>query len=301
MKLLTLNTHSLVEENYDVKLKDFVDTIYEEQPDIIALQEVNQTRWKAAVPTGLLTGYCSCDIKSVIREDNHVYQAVRMLREKGIRYYWTWLGMKIGYEKYDEGIALMSRSPILETDVLHISNIDDYTNWKTRKIIGIRTKQCPDEWFYSVHYGWWNDPEELFRNQWQKTNSHLQSKHQVWLLGDFNSPAHVREEGYDMITSSGWYDSYLLAAERDSGITVDKVIDGWKEKETHTQGMRIDQIWCKTKAVIHSSNVIFNGSNRNIISDHYGLIISREEHCNSESNSIETGKECNCNHTATKE
>ena len=43
MKLLTLNTHSLIEENYEQKFKIFVEEIYKEHPDIIALQEINQS------------------------------------------------------------------------------------------------------------------------------------------------------------------------------------------------------------------------------------------------------------------
>ena len=47
MKLLTLNTHSLIEPDYEAKRDAFVDFIAEEQPDVFALQEVNQT---AAAP-----------------------------------------------------------------------------------------------------------------------------------------------------------------------------------------------------------------------------------------------------------
>lgn len=43
MKLLTLNTHSLLEENFEKKLEWFVEIILKEKPDIIALQEVNQS------------------------------------------------------------------------------------------------------------------------------------------------------------------------------------------------------------------------------------------------------------------
>ncbi len=43
MKLLTLNTHSLQEENYLQKLEQFVQTICQEKPDVVALQEVNQS------------------------------------------------------------------------------------------------------------------------------------------------------------------------------------------------------------------------------------------------------------------
>ena len=43
MKLLTLNTHSLIEPEYEAKREIFVEFIAKEQPDVFALQEVNQT------------------------------------------------------------------------------------------------------------------------------------------------------------------------------------------------------------------------------------------------------------------
>ena len=275
MKLLTLNTHSLVEDNYSAKLNAFVSAIAEQRPDIIALQEVNQTIAETQVDV-ISEGYVPCDENIVIRKDNHVYKAAELLENAGVKYYWTWLPLKKGYDKYDEGIALMSRSRIIETDVVRISETDDYNNWKTRKIIGIRTEAAPDEWFFSVHYGWWDDLDEPFQNQWQKTVEYMKKYSRVWLMGDFNSPAEVRNEGYDMINSGGWYDSYTLARTRDNGITVGKVIDGWRDKVSGTDGMRIDQIWCSQKAEIASSEVIFNGANKPVVSDHYGVVAEYE-------------------------
>lgn len=240
------------------------------------MQEVNQTFCEAEVSKDELTGYCQCSSSAVIRRDNHVFNAVRLLREKGINYSWTWLPLKIGYDKYDEGIALMSLSPIMETDVVLVSDINDYNNWKTRKIVGIRTEAAPDEWFFSVHYGWWNDEDEPFQNQWKKTDSYMMKYSKIWLMGDFNSPAEVRDEGYDMVAQSHWHDSYELAQSKDSGITVGKVIDGWKEKISSTDGMRIDQIWCSRKTGVKSSEVIFNGKNYPVVSDHYGVMIEYE-------------------------
>ena len=274
MKLLTLNTHSLVEEYYYEKLQTFVQAVSEEQPDVIALQEVNQTI--AEMPVKTAQGYIPCAQGIAIRKDNHVYRVAEMLENRGVRYFWTWLPLKKGYDKYDEGIALMSRSPIIETKIVQTSAIDDYNNWKTRKILGIRTETAPEEWFFSVHYGWWNDPDETFQGQWQRTQAEMEKYPNVWLMGDFNSPAEVRGEGYDMIRNDGWHDSYLLAKEKDNGITVGKVIDGWKDKTTSTDGMRIDQIWCSEKHKIISSEVIFNGKNRSIVSDHYGVIVNYE-------------------------
>ena len=275
MKLLTLNTHSLVEDNYSTKLDAFVSAIAEQRPDIIALQEVNQTIAETQVDV-ISEGYVPCVENIVIRKDNHVYKAAELLEGAGVKYYWTWLPLKKGYDKYDEGIALMSRSRIIETDVVRISETDDYNNWKTRKIIGIRTEAAPDEWFFSVHYGWWDDLDEPFQNQWQKTVEYMKKYSRVWLMGDFNSPAEVRNEGYDIINGSGWYDSYTRAKTRDNGITVGKVIDGWRDKVSGTDGMRIDQIWCSQKAEIASSEVIFNGANKPVVSDHYGVVAEYE-------------------------
>ena len=42
MKLITLNSHSLIEENYEEKFHRFIQGILTERPDILALQEVNQ-------------------------------------------------------------------------------------------------------------------------------------------------------------------------------------------------------------------------------------------------------------------
>lgn len=274
MKLLTLNTHSLVEEHYSEKLEAFVQAVAEELPDVIALQEVNQTI--AEMPVKSAQGYIPCTQGITIRKDNHVRSVAELLEKCGIRYFWTWLPLKKGYDKYDEGIALMSRSPILETKIVQTSEIDDYNNWKTRKILGIRTEATPEKWFFSVHYGWWDDPEEPFKGQWQRTQAALEQYRNIWLMGDFNSPAEVRGEGYDMIRQAGWHDSYLLAKEKDCGITVGHIIDGWKNKITDTDGMRIDQIWCRHMPEILSSKVIFNETNRSIVSDHYGVIINYE-------------------------
>ena len=273
MKLLTLNTHSLVEEKYEQKLQDFAEAVSKERPDIIALQEVNQTASEDAVPECDLNGYFPADKNTVIRRDNHVYRLVRILAEKGIYYSWTWLPLKLGYDKYDEGIAVMSMSPIADVKAPLVSGINDYYNWKTRKLLGVCTKDAPDEWFYSVHFGWWNDPDEPFQNQWARTSQHMLCHSKVWLMGDFNSPAEVRDEGYDMIVRDCWHDSYMLAEHKDSGITVGHVIDGWRDKIHSGTGMRIDHIWCSEKADVKSSEVLFNRINYPVVSDHYGVMI----------------------------
>ena len=105
-------------------------------------------------------------------------------------------------------------------------------------------------------------------------------------MGDFNSLDSIAGQGYDLIRKSGWKDTYLLADKKDRGITVGKVIDGWRERlsgepsEGRTEesvvdqaGMRMDYIWCSHCVPVASSCVICNGEKYPIVSDHYGVMI----------------------------
>ena len=109
MKLLTLNTHSLIEPDYEAKREIFVKFIAAEQPEVFALQEVNQT---AAAPLlgDAPAGYYSCPGNRVpLKADNHAAAVARMLEERGVHYYWSWLPAKVGYDIYDEGAAAKKR------------------------------------------------------------------------------------------------------------------------------------------------------------------------------------------------
>lgn len=288
MKLMTLNTHSLQEEHYEQKLEQFAAAISQEQPDIIAMQEVNQTIGAPAAEAKLLEGFLpvtenSSSKTAVVRTDNHAAQAAKRLRDAGVTYYWTWVPAKIGYGKYEEGLALFSKDHRIQAaEAFFISECHDFANWKTRKALGIRTDSSTD-WFFTVHMGWWQDEEEPFASQWERLEGALRQKTKpqgtdgaakVWLMGDFNSPAEFRGQGYDCIKQSGWYDTYTLAEAKDSGITVEGCIDGWRslsEQGTMPEGMRMDQIWCSSPVLVKCSAVWFNGTNGAVVSDHFGV------------------------------
>lgn len=253
MKLMTLNTHSLVESSYEEKKEKFIEMLIAEQPDVVALQEVNQTASAGIIPDVMLAGYKRCmDFGLPVREDNHAKEVVEALREKDVYYYWTWLSAKIGYGKYDEGMALLSKKPIMRVKQFLISQTDDYDNWKTRKILGMQT-EGNDDIFFTVHMGWWNDEEEPLKKQWEKmeklTKSLEKKDRTIWLMGDFNSLDNVKQEGYELICESGWKDSYCLAEQKDSGVTVEEEIDGWRDGEgggAVKDAKRLDYIFCNT-------------------------------------------------------
>ena len=225
------------------------------QPDIISLQEVNQT---------INSPSAECDCircgKYDIKQDNHALRIVNMLKEKGVYYHWSYLPVKIGYDKYDEGLAVLSKHKIIDAYEILLSHEDNYQNWKTRKALIVKLK---DKIGYvcNVHMGWWDD-EDSFKQQWERLESKLPDG-KIWLMGDFNSPDSKKDEGYDLIKLSGWKDLFREYT-TDAGYTVPGSIDGWKG----CAPKRIDYIWHNAEVNVNLSKVCFTD---NPVSDHYGV------------------------------
>ena len=282
MKILTLNTHSLQEENYPQKLEWFIEGIVKETPDIIAMQEVNQTAAAELMDLEMLEGQYPIPGCMQIRKDNHAAVVAHRLRQAGIDCYWAWLPIKLGYGKYDEGVAILSLGRKIRCiDKFPISKVNDYQNWRTRAVLGVQVEGLGD-WFYTVHMGWWDDASEGFLDQWKVLNCCIASKRMcenIWLMGDFNAPDGIPGQSYEHIAACGWNDTYKAAQDKDSGITVPGIIDGWRDKliDKNVEGMRLDYIWCSQKKEITSSTVVFNGMKEPVVSDHFGVLIQVKE------------------------
>ncbi|MDQ0232558.1 endonuclease/exonuclease/phosphatase family protein [Metabacillus malikii] len=257
MKLLTLNCHSWQEEDQLNKIKILANTIKERDYDIIALQEVSQ----------LVKGN---NIGLKVNEGNFVSVLLDELQKIGVtNYVYHWDCSHIGYDKYEEGLAVLSKHKIVNKTSFYISHSNDIEYWKTRKIVGISINNGNEEIsFYSCHLGWWNDEEEPYSNQVDTLIKEVETKGRYFLMGDFNNDANKREEGYDYILNKGLFDLYHLAPIKDDGYTVDGNIAGW---EQNVQAIRIDCIFSNFPVETVSSQVIFNGKNKPIISDHYGV------------------------------
>ncbi len=263
MKLLTLNTHGLIESNLKLKQEIIAEAINQYKPDVVALQEIMQPR-EAEILSNL-TGICSVG-KIPIRRGNYLISLQNELIRLGLKYNIVWLGIKRAYDKYEEGLSLLTSKEISDIDIVKLSLFDDYNNWKTRKALGVKIE---NQWFYSIHLGWWEDVESPQEKEILSLKEATSTKEILWLMGDFNAPANERETGYDMLTKY-WYDSYLLALNKDDGITVKGEIDGWDD----SNGKRIDYIFTNKKKKFKSSQIIFNGDHKGIVSDHFGILLT---------------------------
>lgn len=257
MKLLTLNCHSWQEDNQLEKMETIIGDIKEKSYDVIALQEVSQL-----IDSEL--------IDNKIKANNFALVLLNRLKELGVNdYYMVWDISHIGYDIYEEGVAILTKHPIVKEHSFFISKEHDINYWKTRKIVGVTVNingELMD--FYSCHLGWWNDEEEPFKAQVDSLFKKIPYDKRTFLMGDFNNDAFIENEGYSYLMEKGIYDTFCLAKQKDEGITVRGKIDGWdKNKNT----MRLDLILVNEKINVKSSRVIFNGENKQIVSDHYGV------------------------------
>ena len=257
MKILTLNCHSWQEDNQREKIRYIAETIKENDYDIIALQEVSQHRQ-------------SRPYKGNLKEENFLVLLMQELETlRASKYDAIWDYAHYGYDVYEEGVCLLSKHAFVEKDSFYVSESESVENWKTRKIV-----KCTINYegelmdFYSCHLGWWQDDEEPFKAQMDKLYERLSPKRRSFLLGDFNNNAFIRNEGYDYMKSLGLVDTYDLAVEKDSGKTVKGKIAGWEANEAD---LRLDLVMTNKETHVKSSRVIFNGKNKHVVSDHYGV------------------------------
>lgn len=267
MKIMTINTHSYIEDDADKKLDIFIDATMRIKPDIIAMQEVNQRVDEPFFDKDENIG-ANCGIS--LKNNNFALRALKRINKEN-DYKLFWLGIKRGFEVFDEGLCFLSKIPPDDYKTFLLSETDDEKNWKKRMALGIKIK---GEWFYNVHFSRWDDEEEPFYNQWKKFKNNISSNETTWVMGDFNAPSNLKCEGYKLVLAGGFYDTYTLAKNKDDGYTAKKAIDGWLDKSKSNEKMRIDYIFTNTKREIESSYLVFNGKTEEIISDHFGIILS---------------------------
>lgn len=257
MRLLTLNTHSYIEDHQMEKLDTLIEAIITHDYDVIALQEVNQ-RLDARALTN-----------SSIKQDNFCHVLVEKLQARGADYSYYWAKAHIGYDIYEEGVALLTKHPVITSETWPLTQSTDPLNWKTRVAVKLSIDYKGEVIdVVSTHHGFWNDDSEPSKHQFDRLFKYINNRITTFILGDFNTDACVNDAGYDYLITHGLHDTYRLAKVKDSGITVPGAIDGWKHIDHH---QRIDYIFVNKPLDVLHSRVIFNGDNFPVVSDHFGV------------------------------
>lgn len=269
MKILTLNAHAWCEEDQINKIVYLADTIIKESIDVIALQESNQYFNKSKICC--LNNYINCS-NLQLNDSNYAYILVEELKKRGYHFYFTHNQCHTSYDSFDEGLAILSRYPIISAETILVSSIDVYTNYLTR--FSLRAEivyRGQTISVYSNHFGWWNHEIEPFHKQFLKLKEYLKTdKNQLIIIcGDFNNPSDIQNEGYEFVLQNGFHDAYDSALIKDDGYSIFASIGGWEDNK---RNLRIDYLFTNKIIKVHESKVIFNDLNYSKISDHNGVL-----------------------------
>lgn len=268
MKFLTLNCHSWLEENQTEKLAHLAENIATNDYDVICLQEVNQLM--ASEKAFLDDWFIPSNTDVIIREDNFALRLQEQLQCLDKEYYWSWCYNHIGYDRFDEGVAILAKEPFIAQDTL-VSQTKDVTDYHTRRILTALTAvEGKLVQVLSGHFSWW---QEGFSFEWEQVQSFLADhSHPLVLMGDFNNPANTK--GYKQIMESNWQlqDSFYAAEKTSGQETTLAQIAGWEK----SNGERIDYIFLTPEFTVLSHEVLFNGDKTPIVSDHFGVSVTAQ-------------------------
>lgn len=279
MKLLTLNTHSWIEEKPLEKLEAIKEQLLADPYDVICLQEVNQSM--DAEEAEVDSFFNAPNPDTVIKKDNFAFLLQQELKKNGLEYYWSWVPSHIGYDQYDEGIAILTRFKVTNTRGILLSRKDDYTDYHTRKALEVSFQANDKNYFvYGLHLSWWQDETESypFLYEWNKLVEAWETEAQkgscILLMGDFNNPAHIEKQGYSVVSKHPLLkDAYLDATVKNGSHTVEKKIDGW---ENNSDLLRIDYIFVSANLSVDSYETVFDGRKTPVVSDHFGVGVRLE-------------------------
>lgn len=275
MKVLTINVHGWLEKDSHQKIKQLAAVIAEKDYEVVALQEVNQLMENMEVSHSRFIQSTNEVNEIPLKEENYVGVLVQELEALGKKYYWSWSANHIGYDRYDEGLSILSKSK-QEAETITVSETSEYDTIATRNVLKSTVQIDGEEWIVlNGHFSWWKDAENnlVFKNEWDRMQQHLENinnKERIIFMGDFNNEADLSDQGYDYLLEQSPYlkDSYTIAEKKTGHATMSAGIDGWEDA---TSGKRIDLIFVSQDVEVEESHVIFDGKNKPVISDHFGV------------------------------
>lgn len=268
--ILTLNLHTYQETRQSEKFNLITDVIGKMNVDFVAFQECAQNK-SAAITSG------------IIREDNMALLLSDRIKAKyNSEYNFVWNWAHYGWTVWEEGVAILSRHPLLNTEDRYISTYTGTSDITSRKVI-YGSYQTPDKVFavLSAHTHWrLTETDEEQNNQIKKIKSMaaekwaLTSDSLAFICGDFNgnpTSDYPWSEGYfTMVQNNEYTDTFLHAypeANNKPAQSIYNTIGG------EFPG-RIDYIFLKNNPhfKVVDSQIIFTNEIVGSVSDHFGVL-----------------------------
>jgi maltose 6'-phosphate phosphatase len=270
--LLTLNLHTYQQHQrhcpfetmhqHEREVHIIAEAIARLRIDIICFQEVGEyLHDPITCPYGDSPSNMAFRICSKLRHWGYVYH---------IHQDWS----HVGFYRWREGTAILSRYPMQHNYSMYVSNDHRKDNYMSRNI----TVSCIEvPWFgllhiANVHLSW---AHHGFFEEYQRLKTLIDSRRHFGIrgdliVGDFNAPA--GESAYNHIVGHGEYidQFYEQHPHRFYEPSFQGHIDGWH----HSPPKRIDHIFKHYNSPMRatSMDVIFNNHFYPLVSDHFGYL-----------------------------
>lgn len=259
LRVLVLNLHCYQEPDQQHKFWLIARAIDELQVDIVCLQEVAEN-WNGGA------GDWGSNSARIVNE--HLPRPYHLATD------WSHLG----FDRYREGVAVLSRHPILRQESRYVSASRDPYDIHARKVVlaQVHVPSYGRVNVFSAHLSWWNDGfAQQFANlrAWAR-DAHTRHVKATLLAGDFNSEAGSR--GYELVLESGEYDDGFLAATRPQAFAeiFRRRAHNWRDhlRDDH----RIDYVFVRRASDLRaeSAREVFTEGDFGRVSDHIGYMVT---------------------------
>ncbi|MEI7500219.1 MAG: endonuclease/exonuclease/phosphatase family protein [Bacteroidota bacterium] len=268
--VLTINLHTYQEEQQNEKFNMITDVIGKMDIDFIAFQECAQNSYAAI-------------IEGIIREDNMALLISERIKKKyNANYNFVWNWSHYGWNIWEEGVAVLSKHPVIHSEDRYVSSYTGTGNITSRKVI-YAACQSPGGLFnvFSAHTHWRTSlSDEEQNNQINKIKSMVIEKESLsqgvvsFVCGDFNgnpTDDFPWSEGYNTMMRTGDYFDTFREIYTDANQKP-------AQSKYYTIGGdfpgRIDYIFLKKNASykVSDSQIIFTNEVVGNVSDHYGVL-----------------------------
>ena len=272
--VLTINLHTYQEDQQDKKLNMLMEVIAKMDIDFISLQECAQHRL-ATISEG------------IIRVDNMALIISNNLKDNyNIEYGYTWNWSHFGWSVWEEGVAVLSKYPLIDSEDKYISSSTSVNNISSRKVI-YGSYQIPEGRInmFSAHTHWrTSETDEEQNNQINNIQFMVDEKELLsaveasFVCGDFNvnptSDYPWSEAYHTMINNDEYMDTFLEIypdANNKPAQSIYNTIGG-------TYPGRIDYVFMKSNNHFRvvDSQIIFTDDVVGKISDHFGVLTKVE-------------------------
>ncbi|WKJ91313.1 carbohydrate-binding protein [Methylomonas montana] len=261
LKLLILNLHCYQEDEQDRKFWQIARAINELDVDVVCLQEVAEY-WNNG------HGDWSSNSANIINK--------RL--PKPFHLYSDW--SHLGFDKYREGVAILSRYPLAEQEARYVSESWDAYSIHSRKVVSARitVPYIGSINVFSAHLSWWEDG---FEQQFQQLATWADSKRgpdsdATLLCGDFNIAA--GSTGYQLVVKGLQYEDQYLAANAPALFQQIFRVNDPHWRDYLADDYRIDYIFMNKGSALRvcSARTVFTEQDYGQVSDHCGYLMTFE-------------------------